>query len=98
MVVLSSAAARRIFAKGRICIGLVNARVRTTELSSSLSLHCLAFGHLLRDYKGVDRSRKCCKCGDEGHFALECGAGVEKKLAFRETLRPDGLETGLTRR
>lgn len=66
VVVLPTPMAKRLYAAGRIRVGLVYARVRQAELPSRC-YRCLAFGHIARECTGPDRSGVCWRCGVAGH-------------------------------
>lgn len=85
VVSLQSMAAKRLCESGRLRVGLVYARVRPTELPPRC-FRCLAFGHVLEDCKGPDRSRCCWRCGDAGHFRQVCTADVVQARTFMSSL------------
>lgn len=88
--------ARRLCAAGRIRVGLVYARVglvyarvRQTELPSGC-YRCLAFGHIVRERTGPDRSDACWRCGVAGHRGRNCAAPPEVQAPFRAAEKGNG--------
>lgn len=82
VVVLPTLKARRLCASGRIRIGLVYARVRSTELLPRC-YRCSGFGHYSRVCDGKDRSDVCWRCGHTGHFGRDCAATPETQAEYR---------------
>lgn len=85
VLMLQSAFAKRLCMLGRLRVGLVYARVRPTELPQRC-FKCLAFGHVLRDCLGTDRSNCCRRCGGVGHLRQGCTANQGQAKTFRTSL------------
>lgn len=85
VVVLQSAAAKRLCVAGRLIMGLVYSRVRHTELPMRC-VRCLALGHDARECTGIDRNNRCWRYGETGHLNRECTASTEAAVAFRAVL------------
>ncbi|XP_025200584.1 uncharacterized protein LOC112598372 [Melanaphis sacchari] len=68
MVLVPSAACKKMLAHCRIRVGLVNCRVRLGG-SRIRCFKCLSFGHMSKECKGPDRSSCCRRCGSTGHRA-----------------------------
>lgn len=85
VVMLPSAAARKLCAVGRLRVGLVYARARPSDLPMRC-FKCHSFGHMARECSGDDRGSRCWRCGEAGHFSSACTAPREKAAAYRSTL------------
>lgn len=85
IVFLPSTAARRLCAEGRVRVGLVYARVRSTELRERC-FKCLGFRHVSRTCSATDRSACYFRCGAESHFFRECTASQDAAATFRATV------------
>jgi hypothetical protein len=71
VISLPMEAARKVLSIGRIKIGWTMCRLREFVRPRSC-FRCMAYGHLAKDCKGIDRSKMCRRCGEDGHIAKSC--------------------------
>lgn len=72
-MVQMSSAANKIMEKGRLQIGWANARMQMLEARLLQCFRCLEGDHVKDQCQNtVDRSRRCYRCGEEGHRAQTC--------------------------
>jgi len=69
-------------------VGIVFCKVRFAK-TKLRCFKCLVFGHESKMCKGPNRERCCRKCGNEGHFAINCNANREDVISFRTKLTND---------
>jgi len=72
----------------------VYCRVRTSDYQPRC-FRCLAIGHVSKDCSGANREKCCRKCGQDGHFAAQCGADQVSTLAFRRVLAEETRKLAL---
>jgi len=87
LVLLPTPNAKVIIADGRIKISVVYCRVRLAEKRRTRCYRCLAFDHEANRCKGVDRSKCCRRCGDDGHFEKDCEKDELEATSFGKILR-----------
>lgn len=58
---------------------------------------CMGFLHNARDCKGIDRSKRCRKCGIEGHFANVCKNDLNCMLCSEMQGQPSNHACGSSR-
>lgn len=85
VVLLPSPAARRLCAGGRLRVGLIYTRVRSTKLPTRC-FKCHAFGNVARECVGTDRGACCWRCGVAGHFFCGCEASQNQAASNRAAL------------
>jgi len=77
--------ANKLIGVGWLKIGLVYCRVKAGTRRVRC-YRCLAFRHEARICTSPDRGKNCRKCGEVGHYALNCKADKELIYQFRDNL------------
>lgn len=85
VMMLQTAAAKKLCAAGRLRVGPAFTRVRPIELLVRCA-RCLESGHVAWECKGVDRSTCCWRCRVAGHFNRNCDVSTKTAAALRATL------------
>lgn len=89
VALLSVQGAKKVVEKGYLKVGFVSSRARWGDMRNRCP-KCLVLGHSAGTCTGKDRSSCCRRCGEPGHYAVNCKAETMVAASFRKELEEDG--------